>query len=198
MIEIKKHFQKMGTISEKDWEFISSKLIKRTFSKKSVILNVGEKENYLSYIEKGIVRTFIPREIDDITMELAFEGKFVSAYMFFLTQEPSMYQLEALSDTLLWSVSYDDLQKIYKETDMGNAMGRLTNENLFLKKSKRNLALLTQSAEERYLDLFDEQPEMLKLIPLKYIASYIGITPQALSRIRKRIFFRKEQISKLI
>jgi CRP-like cAMP-binding protein len=187
MIEIKKHFQKMGGLSEKDWEFIASKLVKRTFSKKSIIVNVGEKEHYLSFIKKGIVRTYIPRDLDDITMEFAFEGKFVSAYMFFLTQQPSKYQLEALTDTILWSVSYDDLQKIYKETEMGNVLGRLTIENLFLKKSIRNLALLTLSAEDRYLDLFEEQPEILQLIPLKYIASYIGITPQALSRIRKRI-----------
>jgi len=58
---------------------------------------------------------------------------------------------------------------------------------LFLKKSKRELSLLHESAEQRYLNLFTEQPELIKQIPLKYIASYIGITPQALSRIRKRI-----------
>jgi len=55
MIEIKKYFQKMVPISEKDWEFFSSKLIKREFAKKSIILKVGHKENYLSFIEKGIV-----------------------------------------------------------------------------------------------------------------------------------------------
>lgn len=192
MIEIKEHFQKMGGLSDKDWEFVVSKLVRRTFPKKSIIVKAGEKENYLSFIEKGIVRTFIPGEFDDKTIELASEGKFVSAYMFFLTQEPSKYQLEALVDTILWSVSYDDLQSIYNETEKGNALGRITNENLFLKKSIRNLALLTQTAEERYLDLFKEQPEIVQLIPLKYIASYIGITPQALSRIRKRIYQNNE------
>jgi hypothetical protein len=84
-------------------------------------------------------------------------------------------------------LTYNDLQTIYAETDIGNTIGRLASEDLFKKKSKRILSLLTQSAENRYWNLFTEQPHLLKLIPLKYIASYIGITPQALSRIRKRI-----------
>jgi CRP-like cAMP-binding protein len=187
MIEIKKYFQKMVSISEKDWEFFSSKLIKREFAKKSIILKVGHKENYLSFIEKGIVRKFIPQEFDDSTFEFAFVNNFVSAYDFFLTQEPSTYQLETLTDTILWSVSYNDLKIIYDKTEIGNTIGRLASEDLFMKKSKRELSLLIQSAQERYLNLFTEQPELLQFIPLKYIASYIGVTPQALSRIRKRI-----------
>jgi CRP-like cAMP-binding protein len=187
MIEIKKYFQKMVPISEKDWEFFSSKLIKREFAKKSIILKVGHKENYLSFIEKGIVRKCIPQEFDDVTFEFAFVNNFVSAYDFFLTQEPSTYQLETLTDTILWSVSYNDLEIIYDKTEIGNTIGRLASEDLFMKKSKRELSLLIQSAQERYLNLFTEQPELLQFIPLKYIASYIGVTPQALSRIRKRI-----------
>lgn len=187
MIEIKKYYQKMVDISEKEWELFSSKLIRREFAKNSIILKVGQKENYLSFIEKGIVRKCIPREFDDFTFDFAFANSFVTAYEYFLTQEPSTYQLETLTDTILWSISYEDLKLIYNETDIGNTIGRLENENLFKKKSKRELSFLTQSAEERYLDLFTEQPKLLQFIPLKYIASYIGVTPQALSRIRRRI-----------
>lgn len=79
------------------------------------------------------------------------------------------------------------MQEIYKETQIGNTIGRQASEELFLKKSQRELSLLNETAEQRYLKLFSEQPELIKEIPLKYIASYIGITPQALSRIRKRI-----------
>ena len=177
----------MVSISEKDWEYFSSKLIRREFAKKSIILKVGQKENYLSFIEKGIVRKCIPHEFDDLTFEFAFAGNFISAYEFYLTQQPTPYQLETITDTVLWSVSFNDLQDIYYTTDIGNNIGRLASEDLFIKKSNRELSLLTQSAEERYLNLFTEQPQLFQLIPLKYIASYIGITPQALSRIRKRI-----------
>ena len=122
-----------------------------------------------------------------MTFSFAFAGNFISAYEFFITRERSIYQIETITATTLWSVSYAHLQKIYTETIVGEKIGRFASEELFLKKSKRELSLLTESAEQRYLNLFKEQPQLLQSIPLKYIASYIGITPQALSRIRKRI-----------
>ncbi|CAN1553363.1 Crp cAMP-binding proteins - catabolite gene activator and regulatory subunit of cAMP-dependent protein kinases [Flavobacteriaceae bacterium] len=187
MNEIRRYFEKFVTISDSDWALFSSKMVRREFSQKSLLLKVGQNENYLSYIEKGIIRFCIPTEFEDLTFGFAFAGNFVSAYDFFLTQKPSTYQLETITETILWSLTYDDLQQIYSETKIGNKIGRLAGEDLFLKKSIRELTLLTDSAEQRYLNLFTEQPHLLQLIPLKYIASYIGITPQALSRIRKRI-----------
>jgi CRP-like cAMP-binding protein len=187
MNEIRRYFEKLVTISDGDWALFSSKLVRREFPKKSLLLKVGQMENHLSYIEKGIIRFCIPAEFDDLTFGFAFAGNFVSAYDFFLMQKPSTYQLETITETVLWSLTYENLQQIYSVTEIGNKIGRLAGEDLFLKKSKRELAFLTDSAEQRYLKLFTEQPHLLQLIPLKYIASYIGITPQALSRIRRRV-----------
>jgi CRP-like cAMP-binding protein len=135
------------------------------------------------------VRLFIPKENPDkeITFGFSFKDQFVSAYDSFLTQKPSVYQLQALTETKMLSITYADLQLVYKETQIGNLIGRLTAERLFLIKSKREQNLLNLSAEQRYLNLFKERPELLKVIPLKYISSYIGVTSQALSRIRGRL-----------
>ena len=187
MLEIKKYFENIVTLSEKDWELFSSKLVRREFKKNSVVLKAGQVVNYLSFIETGMVRYYIPREIDDLTFDFIFAGNFISAYDSFLTRQPSTSQIATLTKTVIWSVSFNDLQQIYVETNIGNTIGRLASEGLYINKSKRELSLLNQSAEERYLNLFKEQPQLLRHIPLKYIASYIGITPQALSRIRKRI-----------
>ena len=136
-----------------------------------------------------MVRLFIPKEDPEkeITFGFSFKDQFVSAYDSFLTQKPSAYQVQALTETSLLSISYADLQDVYKTTQIGNLIGRLTAERLFLIKSKREQNLLNLNAEERYLKLFKERPELLKIIPLKYISSYIGVTAQALSRIRKRL-----------
>jgi CRP-like cAMP-binding protein len=123
----------------------------------------------------------------ETTFGFSFENQFISAYDSFLTQKPSAYQLQSLTETTIVSITYADLQEVYKTTQIGNLIGRLTAERLFLIKSKREQNLLNLSAEERYLRLFKERPELLQVIPLKYISSYIGVTPQALSRIRKRI-----------
>jgi CRP-like cAMP-binding protein len=187
MEQIRQHFKKVVTLSDKDWQVFSSKLVKCHFPKKALVLEAGQTEEYLSFIETGVIRFVIPHRENELTFGFAFEHSFVSAYDSFLTQTPSAYQLETLSQTVLWRLTYTDLQHIYRETKIGNTIGRFASEELFLKKAKRELSLLNATAEERYLTLFTEQPHLLKRIPLKYIASYIGITPQALSRIRRRI-----------
>lgn len=187
MEEIKKFLDNISPMTNSDWTFFSSKLQKVKLEKNSTVLRIGEVENYLSFISKGIIRLYIPQEDNDLTFGFLFGNQFVTAYDSFLTREPSNYKIETLTETILWKISFKDLQEVYKKTEIGNLIGRKMAENMFLIKSKRELSLLSKTAEERYLDLFTERPRLLEQIPLKYIASYIGITPQALSRIRKRI-----------
>ncbi len=187
--QIKAYLDQIATISNSDWQFFMSKLQRREITKKTIFLKLNEIEDHISFIESGVVRLFIPKEDSEkeITFGFSFKDQFISAYDSFLTQTPSAYQLQALTGTTILSITYKDLQDVYNNTKMGNLIGRLTAERLFLLKSKREQNLLNLSAEERYLSLFKERPELLKVIPLKYISSYIGVTPQALSRIRKRI-----------
>jgi CRP-like cAMP-binding protein len=189
MHQIKSYLDKIASISSSDWNFFISKLHRRIITKKSVFIKVNQIENHISFIESGIVRLFIPSNNPEkeITFGFSFKNQFVSAYDSFLTQLPSNYQLQALTETALLSISYKDLQSVYKSTQIGNFIGRLTAEDLFLIKSKREQNLLNLNAEQRYLKLFKERPELLKSVPLKYISSYIGVTAQALSRIRKRL-----------
>jgi CRP-like cAMP-binding protein len=187
MQQIRQYFEKFTPMSNDDWEAFSSKLSEKSYLKKELLLKVGHVKNHLSFIEKGIVRYYIPKEENDLTFAFSFHHNFVSAYDSFLTRHPSVYQIEAITDTVVWSITHKDLQDIYQTTSVGNLIGRHAAEENFLKKSKRELSLLNDSAEELYLKLFTEQPQLIQEIPLKYIASYIGITPQALSRIRKRI-----------
>jgi len=187
--QIKAYLDQIATISNLDWSFFTSKLHRRVIEKKSIFLKVNEIENQISFIESGIVRLFIPKDNPEkeITFGFSFKNQFISAYDSFLTQSPSVYQLQALTETTILSLTYDDLQSVYKSTQIGNLIGRLTAEELFLIKSNREQNLLNLTAEQRYLKLFKERPELLESIPLKYISSYIGVTAQALSRIRKRL-----------
>jgi len=187
--QIKAYLDQIAAISQVDWDFFVSRLQRRVIKKKTIFLELNSIENHISFIESGVVRLFIPKENPEkeITFGFSFKDQFVSAYDSFLTQTPSAYQLQALTDTTILSITYADLQEVYKQTQIGNLIGRLTAERLFLIKSKREQNLLNLTAEERYLKLFKERPELLKVIPLKYISSYIGVTAQALSRIRRRV-----------
>ena len=187
MNEIRKFIENIAPINNSDWQFFSSKLKELKLKKKTVLLEIGETETYLSFVSKGVVRLYIPQEENDLTFGFVFDNDFITAFDSFLTQLPSDYQIETLTDTTLWRISHRDLQEVYQKTEKGNLIGRKMAENMFLLKSKRELSLLSKTAEERYLDLFSDRPKLLQQIPLKYIASYIGVSPQALSRIRKRI-----------
>ncbi|MGB1003230.1 MAG: Crp/Fnr family transcriptional regulator [Salibacteraceae bacterium] len=188
MIQFRKYLEKFGNVSNQDWDFFSSKLVCSEIPKKTIFLRLGEIENSISFIEKGGVRLFIPKEFEenDVTFGFSFSGELISAYDSFLTRSPSLYQLETLQDTVIWSIRYSDLQEVYDQTKIGDRLGRITAERLFLIKSNREQSLLNETPDERYLNLLKNRPELITQIPLKYIASYIGVTPQALSRVRKR------------
>ena len=184
---VRKALDKYLLLPEVDWMFFSSKLIRREFSKKALLLKKGQTEKHLSFIEKGILRFYIPDEINDLTFNFAFSNNFMSAYDSFIRQKPSTYNIEALTDIIIWSITFTDLQEVYEKTNVGNAIGRFAAEDLFLRKAQRELSLLNETATQRYLKLLKEDSHFIKHIPQKYIASFIGITPQALSRIRKNI-----------
>lgn len=187
MEKIRAYFETIVELSEEDWQLFSSNLIHEKLSKKTILLKKGQTEQFLSFIEAGLVRYYIPKAEYDLTFDFVFEDEFMGAYDSYITQTPCAYNVETLCDTILWRISYLDLQEIYAKTKSGNTIGRYESELLFLKKYERELSLLNETAEQRYLNLLEKQPRLIREIPLKYLASYIGITPQALSRIRKRI-----------
>jgi len=160
--------------------------------KKTIILNSGETENYLYFIAEGIVRFFMykthPTEPSkEITFSFIAKNMFYSAYDSFITRNPCEYNVQALQDTVVYRIHHKDIQDLYENTKIGNYIGRISAEQLYLRKAQREISLVSHNAEERYLNLLKSYPEYILQIPLKYIASYLGITPQALSRIRKNI-----------
>lgn len=184
---IKQYFEKFVELNDYLWSLFNEKLITETYPKNSVILKQGDVENYVSVIASGAVRFVIPNDDIGTTFGFGFKGHFFSAYDSFIFQKPSKYQIETLEETVIWRMSHKDLNDLFQNTREGNTIGRQMAEQFYIGKQNRELSLLTKTAEERYYALFDQQPQLIKEIPLKYIASYIGITPQALSRIRARI-----------
>ena len=185
---IRQALETIHPISNEDWVIIEPLFYRNEYKKNSHILRVGETERYIYFIEKGVIRSYLERGESEITVEFSFQETIFSSYSSFLTQTPSQVNVQSITEVAIWRVSYEDLQKVYALSTIGNLIGRVATELLFIEKDNRELSLLSKTAEERYLDLFNEQPGLIQNIPLKYIASYIGITPQALSRIRKRIY----------
>lgn len=186
-ILIKKIFDPYFEAPLEIWESFASFLKIKSFKKNEIIKEVNTKENYLSLMTEGSAGIFLWKENSTICLDLCYENEFFGDYMSFLTQQPTELFTQALEPTELLSISFSDLNKLYKSSDVGMNIGRIAAESLFIHKQSQQIDLLKLTAEERYLKLLDQQPEIFQRTPHKYVASYLGITPESFSRIRKKI-----------
>lgn len=185
---IRNFFDRQAVLSEEEWQLFKSKLIKREYKKGDFIIKEGEIEQYLSFQIKGITRMFILKpDGTEISVGFCFENDFSSAYTSFIFQSPSNIYIQCIQECTLLSISKNDLEYAYSVSQTGERLGRINAELFSVFLIERNISLLSESAEERYLKLLENHPQMMQLIPLKYIASYLGVTAESLSRIRKKI-----------
>lgn len=161
--------------------------IRMRFQKKSVITDLSQIENYIYFLNQGIVEIGIVRGEEEKILDFAFAGQFFSSYTSFLTRKPSDVYITCLTDCDLEAIHHKSLQEAYKVSLNANQFGRIITENAFMERVRREKDFLSKSAEERYLELIDNRPEVIQLIPGSRIAKYLGIHPESLSRIRKTI-----------
>lgn len=159
--------------------------------KKELVLQEGDVCKYAYFINYGCLRYYYNVDGQENTAQFFFENGWYTDYDSFLTGKPSHQIIETLEKTQLLLLSAKDLQQLFIEIPKFERFGRLMAENAFLGIRKRSEMLENQTAEERYLNLMKERPKVFEKIPQHYIASYLGIKPPSLSRIRKRIFDNK-------
>jgi len=169
------------------WSVFSQHMVKNTFKKNEVLKSEYKTENYLHIIIKGSVGVFLWNDDNLKCLDIFSENDFCTDYMSFVTQEPSILMTKALEDLEVISISRSDVIKLYFNSITGLQIVRSAAESLFVHKQKQQIELLTLNAEERYLLLMKDRPELVNRIPSKYIASYLGIAPESMSRIRKKI-----------
>jgi CRP-like cAMP-binding protein len=155
--------------------------------KNALFLEEGQICKGMALIYKGGLRYFSKGEKGDYTIGFAFEGEWIGDYESLLLQIPSPDFVEALEDCELFTLSYADMQALYQKSQRFERFGRLIAEKLFIDTAKSKRNLMIQSAEERYLELLNNQPHIFERLPQHLIASYLGIQPQSLSRIRAKI-----------
>ncbi len=166
---------------------IVSKLQFKKIKKGEVLIAAGETENYISFVLSGTMRTFFFKDEKEVCLEFFFEGDLTGSLASFLTRKPSTLSQEALSTVSLAQLSYNDLQELYSDVPKLEKASRMLTEGLFMKSSDKVIELLSMSAIERYEKLIEQHPKYYQNIPLKYLASYLNVTPESLSRIRKNI-----------
>jgi CRP/FNR family transcriptional regulator, anaerobic regulatory protein len=179
------------SLDKGEQEIFVSKLKVKEFGKKELILQEGDICKYAYFINSGCLRYYYNVREQENTAQFFFEYGWYTDYDSFLTAKPTQQNIETLEKTQLLLLSAKDLQQLYLDIPKFERFGRLMAENAFLGIRQRSEMLENQTAEERYLSLMKERPKVFERIPQHYIASYLGIKPPSLSRIRKRIFAQK-------
>jgi CRP/FNR family transcriptional regulator, anaerobic regulatory protein len=163
----------------------------KTFKKKEYLLQEGQICNKISFINSGSMRCFYNVEGEENTIQFFFNDSWYTEYESFLTGLPTIENMQALENCEVVQIKKNDLYKLYDAMPIFDRVGRIFAENAFLAVSQLNQMKTNEEPEIRYLNLLKTRPELAQKIPQHYIASYLGIKPETLSRIRKRIFSDK-------
>ena len=168
------------------------KLLKRrTLNKNEFILEAGDICKSMVVINSGGLRYFTINDKGEQSYWFAFEGEWLGDYESFLTRQPSSHFIQAIEATEIFALSYEDMQQLYASGARFERFGRLIAENLFIKAERSRNELTSLPAEQRYLNLIKNHPNIHKRVPVQHIATYLGIQPQSLSRIRRNIAIQK-------
>jgi CRP-like cAMP-binding protein len=184
--ELRKFFEQYGSPPEEVMGDLISRFKSVRLCKNDLLLVPDKVCNKLFFVNKGCLRLYYLANGVDTTVWFSFENNSAIELSSFLSGEPSNYFLEAIEDSEILSLDKSELTGLYERHPEMQKVMRTFWEDVILNLLKRFTALQKDSAEKRYLDLM-AHPIYLQRIPQKYLASYVGVTPTSLSRIRRNI-----------
>lgn len=174
-------------LSLEDEAIIAALFRKLKLRKGEHLLEAGDVCKNVFFIEQGLVRYYASIDGEEKTTYFNKEGEFVCDYASFLPQQPSLTNIQALEDSTIYTISHANMQVFYEQVEHGERFGRLAIGEVFVTAIKQISSLYNDSPELRYQNFLAKFPDIGQRIQQYYIASYVGIKPQSLSRIRKRM-----------
>ena len=175
-------------VSDQEFEMIQAAFKSKKLRKRQYLLQKGDVCKYLSFVCKGAMRQY---SVDDKGVEhivrFGIERWWMADYESFTTNTPCNYDIDAIEDTELLQISSEHLDELKSKVPAVDAMISKMNQRSYVSHQKRIHSSISQTAEERFTDLMNTYPEFLQRFPQNMIASYLGISPETLSRIRKQM-----------
>ncbi|MBW2962605.1 Crp/Fnr family transcriptional regulator [Mesonia aestuariivivens] len=185
---MKKYLETFNMLTKDEIDFFEKKVVRKKLKKGEFFIKEGQTCKEVGFVVSGLFRSFYhSSKEEEVTYCFTFSNSFVSAYSSFLSQNKTVENIQALTDTEILTISKDQLLKLEQSSTNWLTFLKMMAEQEYIKLEKRIFMLQRESAEKRYLDLLTNQPEYLQFIPLHFLSSYLGITQRHLSRIRKSI-----------
>jgi CRP-like cAMP-binding protein len=189
---IKKNIARHINLTESEFQYFTSFLSERKLKKRQYLVQQGDICRYTCFVSKGCLRMF---EIDNTgkehNIQFAIEDWWTGDLDSFLTETPARLNVECLENCELLLIEKKDMERIYAEIPQFERFFRIIIQNAYVASQRRLLSVMSKNALERYLDFSERYPHILQRVPNHHIASYLGITPESLSRLRKEYASRE-------
>lgn len=188
MLEFQKLLEELIGLTQSDWLIFSDHLIKKEFKAKTPIISEGSIAKNLYFIESGLLRTYHLKDGKEINTYFACDKQIIATFSSFISQTPSFETLETVDDSSVYELSYHNLNKLYNTSKKFEKLGRILAEQNYLCVLDRTYTMQTKTAKEKYLDFIKSyDKKIVTRVPQHQIASFLGIAPESLSRVRKEI-----------
>jgi len=187
--DLKQFVSQFANLSGEEWEAVKPFIEVRKLKKNDYFVREGEIARYISFTQNGYLRVFYNHDGDEITRDISPLHTFVTALPSYVSQIPSFEIIQAITDCDLLVIYRDHLESLYDKYNNWQRVGRRVMEEMFVQTQSRIYAFITQPAEARYKAMMKQFPDIFQHVPLQYIASYLGITSQSLSRLRRSVQF---------
>jgi len=184
------HLNQLLPLKSAEEEMIRQTLRVRQYPKGALLLSEGDIASAFYFNISGFVRLFYTRDGEERTAYFYPEGTFISPYESFVRQQPATLSLQATEETQVVEISLEASAQLLAFSPKFEALARIAMEDELIAHQKMISSLLTLSPEGRYSQLLKEQPTIFQRVPQHYLASYIGVKPESLSRIKRRVLKR--------
>ncbi|WKN43070.1 Crp/Fnr family transcriptional regulator [Tunicatimonas pelagia] len=185
-VHLKQFVKNYLAIPDTDWHLIADCFRQQQVKRGEVILESGDVCRHLYFLESGLLRYFIVKDGEEKNKFFTVAPYFFTSQYSFNNQAPARETIQAIEDSVIWETTYRENQRLLQLTSWNQFAQKITQEVQFFTEEILE-ELQTETAENRYIKLLNHQPELLQRIPLKHLASFLGIAPQSLSRIRKKV-----------
>ncbi|MFT4032244.1 MAG: Crp/Fnr family transcriptional regulator [Siphonobacter sp.] len=184
-------FNRISPLSETDWLYLNTHVETVHLKGRDILLQIGQVENYLYFINEGLLRFYIKKDEREISLDFVEQKQIFCSFISYVGRMPSEVCIQALVPATVYRIHFDVVEKLLDESKCYERFARLLVGSLYLRKLQKEINLLTRSAEENYASILLETPQVVKDIPVKDMASYLGIHPDSLSRIRRKLIRTK-------
>lgn len=176
-----------GIVNPDELKTFASFFKKETLDKGDFFIEANKRCHRLSFVQTGFLRIFFEIESREVTQWISTEGYFVTDLTSFIHETPARWTIQALTDVELYTITKDDYDQLETVIPTWSKLEKSFLINCFILLEDRIAGHLSMTAEERYWFFFENNKELFNQVPLQYIASMLGMTPETFSRIRKKL-----------